>query len=120
MGADAGDRGLRRLVISGLGSKGQAAVAVYSSMSRTAYNLALHEHGPKLYDKLTEDMEDHLQEMCVSIEAAQGFVHKNNLGVLLEADTVFIHPTVDPSMCICGGARQQAAASSPRTPTSMP
>uniref|UniRef100_A0A0D3GVW0 Uncharacterized protein n=1 Tax=Oryza barthii TaxID=65489 RepID=A0A0D3GVW0_9ORYZ len=72
MGADAGDRGLRRLVISGLGSKGQAAAAVYSSMSRTAYNLALHEHGPKLYDKLTEDMEDHLQEMCVSIEAAQG------------------------------------------------
>ncbi|XP_052165700.1 uncharacterized protein LOC127782503 isoform X7 [Oryza glaberrima] len=40
--------------------------------ARTAYNLALHEHGPKLYDKLTEDMEDHLQEMCVSIEAAQG------------------------------------------------
>uniref|UniRef100_A0A0E0AQB0 Uncharacterized protein n=1 Tax=Oryza glumipatula TaxID=40148 RepID=A0A0E0AQB0_9ORYZ len=112
MGADAGDHGLRRLVISGLGSKGQAAAAVYSSMSRTAYNLVLHEHGPKLYDKLTEDMEDHLQEMRVSIEAAQG--------VLLEADTVFIHPTVDPSMCICGGARQQAAASSPRTPTSMP
>uniref|UniRef100_A0A0E0EHA7 Uncharacterized protein n=1 Tax=Oryza meridionalis TaxID=40149 RepID=A0A0E0EHA7_9ORYZ len=88
------------------------AVAAARRGEPTAYNLALHEHGPKLYDKLTEDMEDHLQEMCVSIEAAQG--------VLLEADTVFIHPTVDPSMCICGGARQQAAASSPRTPTSMP
>lgn len=45
-------------------------LSLYSG--RTAYNLALHEHGPKLYDKLTEDMEDHLQEMCVSIEAAQG------------------------------------------------
>uniref|UniRef100_A0A0E0AQA8 Uncharacterized protein n=1 Tax=Oryza glumipatula TaxID=40148 RepID=A0A0E0AQA8_9ORYZ len=45
-------------------------LSLYSD--RTAYNLVLHEHGPKLYDKLTEDMEDHLQEMRVSIEAAQG------------------------------------------------
>jgi cullin 3 len=45
-------------------------LSLYSG--RTAYNLVLHKHGPKLYDKLTENMEDHLQEMRVSIEAAQG------------------------------------------------
>ncbi|BAF23008.1 cullin-3A [Oryza sativa Japonica Group] len=44
----------------------------FEELYRTAYNLVLHKHGPKLYDKLTENMEDHLQEMRVSIEAAQG------------------------------------------------
>uniref|UniRef100_A0A0E0LRR6 Cullin family profile domain-containing protein n=1 Tax=Oryza punctata TaxID=4537 RepID=A0A0E0LRR6_ORYPU len=44
----------------------------FEELYRTAYNLVLHKHGPKLYDKLTENMEDHLQEMRISIEAAQG------------------------------------------------
>lgn len=39
---------------------------------RTAYNMVLHKHGPKLYDKLTENLKGHLKEMCRSVEAAQG------------------------------------------------
>ncbi|XP_052165698.1 uncharacterized protein LOC127782503 isoform X5 [Oryza glaberrima] len=46
------------------------AVAAARRGEPTAYNLALHEHGPKLYDKLTEDMEDHLQEMLRSKQLA--------------------------------------------------
>ncbi|KAG8086869.1 hypothetical protein GUJ93_ZPchr0010g7500 [Zizania palustris] len=38
----------------------------------TAYNMVLHKHGPKLYDKLTENIKEHLQEMRTSIEVAQG------------------------------------------------
>ena len=41
-------------------------------MIRTAYNLVLHKHGLKLYDKLTENLKGHLKEMCRSIGDAQG------------------------------------------------
>jgi cullin 3 len=34
--------------------------------------MVLHKHGAKLYDKLTENMNEHLEEMRISIEAAQG------------------------------------------------
>ncbi|KAL5231055.1 hypothetical protein ABZP36_029831 [Zizania latifolia] len=44
----------------------------FEELYRTAYNMVLHKHGPKLYDKLTENMKEHLQEMRTSIEAAQG------------------------------------------------
>ncbi|KAL5222420.1 hypothetical protein ABZP36_027133 [Zizania latifolia] len=44
----------------------------FEELYRTAYNMVLHKHGPKLYDKLTENMKGHLQEMRTSIEAAQG------------------------------------------------
>uniref|UniRef100_A0A0D9X4U3 Cullin family profile domain-containing protein n=1 Tax=Leersia perrieri TaxID=77586 RepID=A0A0D9X4U3_9ORYZ len=44
----------------------------FEELYRTAYNLIIHKHGAKLYDKLTENMEEHMQEMHASIEAAQG------------------------------------------------
>uniref|UniRef100_J3MQR9 Cullin family profile domain-containing protein n=1 Tax=Oryza brachyantha TaxID=4533 RepID=J3MQR9_ORYBR len=47
-------------------------IIVYLHSGRTAYNLVLHKHGPKLYDKLIENMKEQLQEMGTSIEAAQG------------------------------------------------
>lgn len=39
---------------------------------RTAYNMVLHKFGPKLYEKLTENMKEHLEEMRTCVEAAQG------------------------------------------------
>ncbi|KAL6658952.1 hypothetical protein ACP70R_002992 [Stipagrostis hirtigluma subsp. patula] len=44
----------------------------FEELYRTAYNMVLHKHGPKLYEKLTENMKEHLEEMRISIEAAQG------------------------------------------------
>jgi cullin 3 len=39
---------------------------------RTAYNMVLYKHGPALYDNLIKTMTEHLQEMRISIEDAQG------------------------------------------------
>ncbi|EEC78114.1 hypothetical protein OsI_17639 [Oryza sativa Indica Group] len=44
----------------------------FEELYRTAYNLVLHKHGLKLYDKLTENLKGHLKEMCRSIGDAQG------------------------------------------------
>lgn len=41
-------------------------------LARTAYNMVLHKHGPKLYEKLTENLKGHLRERCRLVEAAQG------------------------------------------------
>jgi cullin 3 len=42
------------------------------TIGRTAYNMVLYKHGAKLYEKLTENMTEHLEQMRISIEAAQG------------------------------------------------
>jgi cullin 3 len=42
------------------------------TIGRTAYNMVLYKHGAKLYVKLTENMTEHLEQMRISIEAAQG------------------------------------------------
>ncbi|XP_062191598.1 cullin-3B-like [Phragmites australis] len=44
----------------------------FEELYRTAYNMVLNKHGPKLYEKLTENMKEHLDEMRTSVEAAQG------------------------------------------------
>lgn len=44
----------------------------FEELYRTAYNMVLYKHGPKLYENLIETMTGHLQEMRRSIEAAQG------------------------------------------------
>ncbi|KAL6840842.1 hypothetical protein ACP4OV_029368 [Aristida adscensionis] len=44
----------------------------FEELYRTAYNMVLHKHGPKLYEKLQENMKGHLEEMRTLIEAAQG------------------------------------------------
>ncbi|VAH38045.1 unnamed protein product [Triticum turgidum subsp. durum] len=40
--------------------------------ARTAYNMVLHKHGGRLYDKLAENLKGHLREMGKLVEAAQG------------------------------------------------
>ncbi|TVU42989.1 hypothetical protein EJB05_09418 [Eragrostis curvula] len=44
----------------------------FEELYRTAYNMVLHKHGPKLYEHLTANLKEHLEEMRTSIEAAQG------------------------------------------------
>nr|CAB3480135.1 unnamed protein product [Digitaria exilis] len=44
----------------------------FEELYRTAYNMVLHKFGPKLYEKLTENMKEHLEEMRTCVEAAQG------------------------------------------------
>ncbi|KAK1609054.1 hypothetical protein QYE76_032727 [Lolium multiflorum] len=44
----------------------------FEELYRTAYNMVLYKHGPALYDNLIKTMTEHLQEMRISIEDAQG------------------------------------------------
>ncbi|SPT20576.1 unnamed protein product [Triticum aestivum] len=44
----------------------------FEELYRTAYNMVLHKHGGRLYDKLAENLKGHLREMGKLVEAAQG------------------------------------------------
>ncbi|AQK41255.1 cullin-3A isoform X1 [Zea mays] len=44
----------------------------FEELYRTAYNLVLNKFAPELYEKFTENMKAHLEEMRTCIEAAQG------------------------------------------------
>jgi len=44
----------------------------FEELYRTAYNMVLHKHGARLYDKLAENLKGHLREMGKLVEAAQG------------------------------------------------
>eukprot|EP00249_Psilotum_nudum_P021964 c28319_g1_i1 orf=827-3031(+) len=49
----------------------------FEELYRNAYNMVLHKYGDKLYTGLIHTMTQHLKEMAVSVESAQG-------GLLLE------------------------------------
>ncbi|KAG8066446.1 hypothetical protein GUJ93_ZPchr0004g40219 [Zizania palustris] len=53
----------------------------FEELYRTAYNLVLHKHGMKLYDKLVEKLKGHLEEMCRSLEDAQGCLFLEELQI---------------------------------------
>ncbi|EES14624.1 hypothetical protein BDA96_07G059000 [Sorghum bicolor] len=44
----------------------------FEELYRTAYNMVLNKFAPQLYEKLTENMKEHLEDMRTCIDAAQG------------------------------------------------
>ncbi|KAL5216336.1 hypothetical protein ABZP36_007737 [Zizania latifolia] len=51
----------------------------FEELYRTAHNLVVQQHGQKLYGKVTETLKGHLEEICRSVEDAQGWLFLEEL-----------------------------------------